>query len=252
MPYFVRFLAPVMAGLLSLGATASTLVIDGFAAPTSPVIGVASGAPGSPGSALQMFDSSASVLGGERVVYFDITANSGSGGASIAVGGGLVHVQQEAGVAAEAVYNYGAFTGSYGVPDATGPFLGLDLSSYAALAFDFKSASDSLNLVFTLYTHAPLDPSNPVVYATQGINVAPPPPGTPMTAWVVFDKRPEFNWAQVDGIAVLVNRANPVPGTSYRLEGLSFVSSVPEPHAAWLLLAGGLLVAGRLRLQRKG
>ena len=252
MQKFARLLVLATAGWLSLGAAASTLVIDGFAAPTPPVIGMVSGARGSPGSVFQRFDNSASVLGGERVVYFDITANSGSGGASIAVGGGQVHVQQDAGVAAEAVYNYGAFTADYNEPDALAPLLGLDLSSYAALAFDFKTASDSLNLVFTLFTRAPLDPLNPIYYATQGINVAPPPPGTPMTAWVVFDKRPEFNWAQVDGIAVLVNRANPVPGTSYRLEGLSFVSSVPEPHAVWLLLAGSLLVAGRLRLQRKG
>ncbi len=235
----------VVAGLAAWSASATTLLVDDFSSPVAPVVGTVSGAPASPGAIWQHFDTGSSILGGERVSYLDVTASSTGGSASLAVGDGLAHVQQDPGVAVEALFFYGAYTSSFGDLGATAPRWGLDLSSFAALAFDFKSASDPLNLVITLYTTAPLDPLNPIYYATQGINVAAPPPGTPLTAWLAFDHRPEFNWQQVDGMAVLVNRANPVTGASYRLEALSLVSSVPEPGAVLLWCLGLAGLAGR-------
>ena len=60
-----------------------------------------------------------------------------------------------------------------------------------------------------------------------------------------------FNFAQVDGIALIIDRANNSTNVAFNLDSFSLVSTVPEPGTTTLLLAG-IAVAGSLTRRRWG
>jgi hypothetical protein len=83
---------------------------------------------------------------------------------------------------------------------------------------------------------------------TVGVNVAPAIPGGAVTVTLPFAATPDFNFADVDGISLVLNRAiGPLTGNGYTLDSFSLVTAVPEPGSAVLMLGGALLLATRLR-----
>ena len=57
----------------------------------------------------------------------------------------------------------------------------------------------------------------------------------------------DFDVGRVDGIAVVINRADGGTGMAWTLDSFSLVSAVPEPTPAALLLLAGVAVLGWLR-----
>ena len=80
--------------------------------------------------------------------------------------------------------------------------------------------------------------------------MAPGVSGGPLSVTLAVGDDASFNWQQVDGVVVLINRSGPTPGTSYTLDTLSFVTAVPEP-GAWALMAAGVAVLGLLLRRRR-
>jgi len=246
---------PKTAALLALlcatwVAHAATLVLDTFDAPAPARSGVAYGAPGSASALVDLVDFTATVPGGVRESVLNVYGNPLDSISALSVGDGRLSVAQGTGAIAETIVSYGAFTRPTGDPMVGGPLLGLDLSVYGGLQFDFSGAEDVLNVNVTYYTSAPLDPLHPLYYSGAGVNVAPASSGAPLSFTLAFANDPTFNWTQVDGVVVLINRAGPTPSTSYTLGTLTFVTAVPEPDA-WALMAAGMAVLGLLARRRR-
>jgi len=223
-------------------AQASSLLVDGFDAPTAPVTSVFTSVNE------ELFNQfSPTVLGDVRGVYHHTYTNPQGSVAALAVGNGAISSSSGVGTQTEVLLLYGAFTRPTLEPDVGGPLLGLDSTPYDTFRLDFSGYSSVLNLNVVLYTANPLDPGAPLYYSTVGVNVAPAAPGGPMVVDLPFDTlNPGFNFAQVDGIAVVINRANGATNVSWTLDSFSLVSAVPEPTPAALLLAG-IGVLGWLR-----
>ena len=234
----LRRLALAMA-LFGAAATGhASLLLDDFNAPTAPQTGIAFGDASAPSSDVLLRDFTPSVPGGVRETTLNVYGNPSNSVSAVLVGGGALSVAQGAGAIAEAIVSYGAFTGPTGNPLVSGPLLGLDLSPYTGLTFDFSGSQYVLNVNVTYYTSAPLDPGAPLYYSTSGVNIAPATPGAPLSFELAFAANPAFNWQQVDGVVVLINRSGPTPASAYTLDTLTFTTAVPEPQALALLLAG--------------
>ena len=228
------------------GATAhaASLLLDDFSAPAAAQTGVAFGDPSAASSDVVLTDFTPTVLGGVRQSTLNVYGNPLSSISAISVGGGNLSVAQGTGVTAEAIVAYGAFTRPTGDPMVGGPLLGLDLSSYTGLTFDFSGSQYGINVNVTYYTSAPLDPTTPLYYSGAGVNIGPATPGGPLTFDLGVGINPAFNWQQVDGIVFTINRAGGEAGASYTLDTLTFTTAVPEPHSLALLLAGlGVVVS---------
>jgi hypothetical protein len=223
-------------------AQASTLLVDGFDAPSAPVTSVFTSVNE------ELFNQfSPSVLGGVRGVYHHTYTNPLGSVSALAVGNGVISSSSGVGTQTEVLLMYGAFTRPTLDPVVGGPLLGLDSTPYDTFRLNFSGYSSVLNLNVVLYTANPLDPSAPLYYSTVGINAVPAVPGGPMVVDLGFNpSNPDFNFAQVDGIAVVINRANGATNVSWTLDSFSLVSAVPEPTPAALLLAG-IAVLGWLR-----
>jgi hypothetical protein len=230
---------------------ASSLLLDDFSAPAAPQTGVAFGDPSAPSSDVLLRDFTASVPGGVRETLLNVYGNPLSSISAVLVGGGVLSVAQGAGATAETIVSYGAFTRPTGDPQVGGPLLGLDLSAYTGLSFDFTGSEFVLNVNVTYYTSAPLDPGAPLYYSNTGINIAPATQGGPLSFELAFDNNPAFNWQQVDGVVVLINRSGPTPASAYTLDTLTFTTAVPEPQTLALMLAGlgVVVVLARRRIQ---
>lgn len=161
------------------------------------------------------------VLGGVRDTTLHVYGNPLNSAAVVTLGRGRLSVAQGTNAVAETIIAYGAFTRVGGDPNVGGPLLGLDLSTQKALRFDFSGAEDGLNVNVVYYTSAPTSPSW-IYYTSSGINIAPPTSGGPLSFTLPVSDDPSFNWRQVDGIVVLINRAGPTPHTSYTLDRLTF------------------------------
>lgn len=236
------FALALMAGsLLTSGiARASTLLIDNFSAPTAPVTSVFTGVDE---ATFNQF--TATVPGGVRGVYHHSYTNPLNSVAALAVGNGQLSSSSGVGVQTEVLVFYGAFTRPTLQPEVGGPLLGLDATPYGAFRFDFSGLSGVMNINVVLYTASPLDPVSPLYYSTTGVNVAPASPGASLSFDLPFALSDPFNFARVDGIALVINRANGATGLAWNLDSFSLVSAVPEPAPAVLLLAG-LAVLGWL------
>lgn len=225
-------------------ARAQSLLIDGFDAPTAPSVSVLTGV-----SEAGFNDFTSTVAGGVRGVYHHTYFNPLSSVAALAVGDGLLSSSTGIGARSEVGVNYGAFTRPTQDPNVGGPLLGLDFTPYGAFRLDFSGASSYLNINIVLYTANPTDPGTPLYYSTVGNNFFPAVPGGAMTAVLPFNLGDAFNFAQVDGIALIIDRANNSTNVSFNLDSFSLVSSVPEPSPAALLAAGVGLMAWLLRRQ---
>lgn len=159
---------------------------------------------------------------GARDVALHVYTNPLDSMSALVVGEGRVSVAQGTGAMAETIIAYGAFTRVAGDPTVGGPLLQLDLSTFKNLSFRFTGAEHGMNVNVVYYTSQPLDPANPLYYSGGGINVGPSAPGDPLTFTLPMNHDAAFNWKKVDGVVVLINRAGPIPHTSYTLNRLTF------------------------------
>ncbi len=203
---------------LSLATLAhAELVLDTFDQPSPAATLVWHAGVGT--STLQQVGLSSPVPGGARDITFNVYTNPLNSVSALAAGEGRLSVAQGTGAMAETLIAYGAFTYQHG---AGGPRLGLDLSKFANLRFAFSGAEEGMNVNVTYYTSAPLNPADPLYYSSAGVNTAAPAPDGSLTFTLPVGHNPHFNWRQVDGVIVLINRAGPIPHTSYTLTRLSF------------------------------
>ena len=221
-------------------AHAASLVVDDYAAPSAPSVSVLSGV----GEAT-FNDFSPTVLGGVRGVYHHVFNDPLNSVSVVAVGNGLLSSSDGVGATSEVLVSYGAFTRPTGDPSVPGPLLGLDLSPYAAFAIDFTGVAIAMNINVTLYTSHPIDAAGADYYSTTGINVTPASPGGPLLVSLPFVADPDFNYAQVDGIVLVLNRAigTETTNNAFNLDRFALVSSVPEAPAPWTMFAGLLSLA---------
>lgn len=212
--------------LLLLFATyvnaAIPLVLDSFDQPLAIKSKVAFGTLASPTHQFYFNDLISSVPGGIRGSTYNVYNDPLNSISVYSIGKGRMSVAQGTGAMAESLISYGAFTRPQ--PNVGGPLLGLDLSVYDGLKFDFTGTEDAMNINVVYYTSAPLNPAAPLYYASSGVNIAPSVSGGLLSFVLDFNKAPEFNWTHVDGIIVIINRSGPIPHTSYTLDKLTFVS----------------------------
>jgi hypothetical protein len=227
---------------------APDLVWDTFDEPNSGDLQVVSGL----GSA-SFLHTALAVPGGIRQSTFSQYVNPNGGDALFAVGGGALTVLQgDAAALGEVVVAYGAFTRPDPAdPNVGGPLLGLDLSAYNSVRLDFASQQSFVNAIAVFYTSAPLDPLNPLYYtAAFSAGVSPAVPGGPNTLFLLpFGDRANFNWAQVDGMVLVMDRATNVTGNTYALDTITITTAVPEP-GTWALMLAGMAVVGALQRRR--
>lgn len=228
--------------LMSGAARASSLLIDDFAAPTTAVTSVFTGVDE---TTFNQF--TGSVPGGVRGVYHHAYTNPLNSVAALAVGNGQLSSASGVGVQTEVLVFYGAFTRPTLQPEVGGPRLGLDATAYDTFRLDFSGLSGVMNINVVLYTANPLNPASPLYYSGAGVNVAPAAPGAALVVDLPFSLGDPFNFAQVDGIALVINRANGATGLAWNLDSFSLVSTVPEPGPAALLLAGLAVLVGVAR-----
>ena len=206
----------------SFALPAAAQVLDNFDAPTPGWLRTATGAPGSAASLVRVCEAGLPVPGGARDVTHNVYNNPLGSVSAVAVGEGRLSVAQGTGLMAETIVSYGAFT-RVGCDDTVGgPRLRLNLSAVRSLRLTFSGAEDNMNVNVVYYTSAPLDPRAPLYYATVSRNVAPGAPGAPLEFKLPVGENTAFNWKQVDGVVVLINRSGPIPHTSYTLDQLSF------------------------------
>lgn len=246
-PAFVAAALAAAVALCSGRVHAQTLLIDGFGAPTPTSTSVLTGE-----SDASFNHFTPTVPGGVRGVYHHTYTNPLASVAALSVGNGQLSSSTGIGARTEVVVSYGAFTRPTPDPAVGGPLLGLDTTPFNAFRLDFSGASSYLNFNIVLYTVNPLDPVAPLYYSTVGDNFFPAVPGGPMSAVLPFNLGDGFNFAQVDGIALIIDRANNSTNVSFNLDSFSLVSTVPEPSRAALLAAGVGLMGWLLRRQRPG
>lgn len=232
--------------LTAMPASAASLVVDDFDAPmplrTSVLTALGEDT---------LIDFDTSVLGGVRGVYHHNYVNPLGSLSALSVGGGQLGSTVGVQARSEVLVSYGAFTRPTGAPDIGGPLLGLDASAFDTFRWTFSGVSNTMNLIAVLYTANPLDPASPLYYTTAGVNAAPTVLGGPMVVDLPMRLADPFNFAQVDGIVLVINRANSATNVAFNLDRFELVTVVPEPGTATMLLTGlaamALLVYRRRR-----
>ena len=179
------------------------------------------------------------------------TATLGVGGVSVGAAPG------EIGELALGYGNYALGGGSNGQP------LALDLSHYDDFQVTFSGLSGPINLLVGFYTSVP--GSSGDYYWNGEVNFVPTPAGGPATVDILFKGRDQYqsgsppvfsdpagyNFASVDGVVFIVDRAAQSDGNSYRITNLSFTTApVPEPSQWAMFLAAGA-VFGLLMHKRR-
>ncbi|MFN9103633.1 MAG: PEP-CTERM sorting domain-containing protein, partial [Betaproteobacteria bacterium] len=193
-------------------------------------------------------DVAGDVLGGVRTVHHNVFLNPLPSVSVAVAGNGVLSVSDGVGATSEVLALYGAFANGVTPGATSGPHLNLDVRPYDSFELVFRGVQLAMNINVTLYTANPLDPDNPLYYSTMGVNAAPATPGGAITVILPFAATPGFNFGDVDGISLVLNRAiGPLTGNGYTLDSFSLVTAVPEPGSAVLMLGGALLLASRLR-----
>lgn len=227
-------------------ASASSLLLDDFAAPTPAVSLMAP----SQNFVTSQPGTFAGVGGQNRAAYYyPYFPNPAAGAGSTAtIGQGGVTVVAAPGTIGEVGLGYGAYGAPASNLQSNGPFLNLDLSGYNDLHVSFASLAKPINLVIHFYTSNPVAAPGAIYYLNGEITLNPAADGGAVSGDILFkgadaDLAPGlFNFAQVDGLAFIIDRAGSTDGNSYQLASLSFTQAVPEPASAALLLAGALVV----------
>lgn len=205
-----------LASLLIPFSQAVQITLDDFGGPSPPSAALTTISPDQPTvHDIDLQDTNVGDLGTPRRVRLGVKHNPLGSVSAVSVGDGVLTVAQGVKAMCETVINYGA---SAGGPSAR---LGLDLSQHNGIRFRFTGAEDTMNLNVVYYTSNPVDPDSPRYYAGSGINIAPSNAGDEVEVDLEFPA-PEtpFNWQSVDGVTVLINRANSVTQTSYTLDSL--------------------------------
>jgi hypothetical protein len=202
-------------------ANPAPLLLDSFDAPNASSHRVVKGKPDNATSKVVLYESNLPVRTGARDTGLNMYENPLNSLAAISVGNGNLNIAQGAKVRAETTIAYGAFTRIGGNPTVGGPFLKLNLKDYKNLQLDFTGAEDGLNINVIYYTAAPVTPN--VYYSTKSINIAPPSPSAPLTVKLPMNNDSKFNWQQVDGIMVIINRSGGEHSTSYTLDALKLI-----------------------------
>lgn len=252
-PLALVALLPALLGAAP-AASASTLMLDDFAAP-APVVSLM--AP-SQNFVTSQPGTYAGVAGQNRAAYYyPYFPNPAAGAGNAAtIGNGALTVAAAPGTIGEVGLGYGAYGAPAGNLQSNGPFLHLDLSGYDALHVSFASLAKPINLIISFYTSAPLAAAGATYYLNGEITLNPAAGGGPVSGNILFKGADAnmppglFNFSQVDGLAFIVDRAAGPDGNSYQLTSLSFTQAVPEPASAALLLAGILAVWLRSRRMR--
>lgn len=238
-------LALACAALASTAAHAVSLLVDDFSSPNPASVHVLASV-----GEQSFVDLDASVLGGVRGVYHHVYTNPLGSVAALAVGNGSVSSSTGVQARTEVLLSYGAFSRPSGDPSIGGPLLGVDGSPYNAFSMDFSGVSTTLNLNVVMYTSSPLDPMAPLYYTTVGANVAPAFAGAPLHVELPFALSAPFNFGQIDGIVLIINRANNATNVAFNLDSFSLVSTVPEPGPALTWVAGLAMLAWVQRRRR--
>ena len=224
-------------------AHAQSMLVDGFTSPTTPVPSVFLGT-----GERSITDVAGDVLGGVRTVHHNVFLNPLPSVSVAVAGNGVLSVSDGVGATSEVLALYGAFANGVTPGATSGPHLNLDVRPYDSFELVFRGVQLAMNINVTLYTANPLDPDNPLYYSTMGVNAAPATPGGAITVILPFAATPGFNFGDVDGISLVLNRPiGPLTGNGYTLDSFSLVTAVPEPGSAVLMLGGALLLASRLR-----
>jgi hypothetical protein len=200
----------------ALQAQAAPIALDDFDAPTTPRVAAKLGTED------VFFRDFTSVPGGVRELTYNLYINPLNAVAAVSLGGGQMTMAAGTGALGETVISYGAFTRPDG-PDIGGPLLGIDLGSSRSIELAFAGVESPLNLVVVLYTSNPLPGTEPLYYSQAAANSAPDVPGGPMTVKLAFDATNNFNYNQVDGVTVLIDRSGSARQNSYALTSLRFV-----------------------------
>lgn len=225
----------VCTGLSGL-AHAATQRLDDFGGPTAPGASVLTATGES-----RLVQTDPSVLGGVREVYHHVYLNPLGSVSAVTAGGGTLSSSDGVGVTSEVLVLYGAFSHPEGVDGPPGPALGLDLTPYDAFHLDFSGIAQVMNINIVMYSSTPLDldSASPTYYSAAGVNVAPDVPGGPLVLDLPFAADSGFNYASVDGFALVLNRAvGHVTQNAFTLDHFAVVSTVPENPSAALVLAG--------------
>jgi hypothetical protein len=254
------FLAAAFSAALSsalVPAWSQTLLVDDFA---SPVPAVDPSAP-SQNFAVSTPGTYLGVSGQVRAAYYWLYLDPLASGATARIGNGAVTVQAGAGAYGELALGYGAYGLDLTQPVPSGTNLNLDLSAFNDLRLTFSAMTQVTNVIVSFYTSNPLAGSGPLYYWDGEININPAADGGPVTADLLYKganiydsggggplPSPDlFNFAQIDGMVVIIGRAQSADGDSYTLTNLT-LAAVPEPAAPALLLAGlGAMAALRRR-----
>jgi hypothetical protein len=204
--------------------TAPWTLDDFGSAPGAAWAQTAAGAPDTPEAVVYKCESGlAQPPGGVRDTYHGIYKNPIDSVSAVGVGNGRLTVAQGTGTIAETLISYGAFTRTGCDPWSGGPGMRLDLSAFRALKLVFAGAEHAMNINVVYYTSAPLAVPGGQYYTGVGLNVAPSAPGEALDVLLPAAQDPTFNWRQVDGIVVIINRSGPIPHTSYTLDRIEFV-----------------------------
>jgi hypothetical protein len=229
---FIRYplaLAALLPALLgaTTAASASTLLLDDFAAPT-PVVNLMAPSQNFVTSQPGIY---AGVAGQNRAAYYyPYFPNPAAGAGNTAtLGNGALTVAAAPGTIGEVGLGYGAYGAPASNLQSNGPFLHLDL-------------------IISVYTSKPLAAPGATYYLDGEVTLNPAAGGGPVSGNILFKGADAnmppglFNFAQVDGLAFIVDRAAVPDGNGYQLTNLSFTQAVPEPASAALLGAGVLFV----------
>lgn len=226
-------------------ASASSLLLDDFAAPapavslTAPSQNFVTSQPGT----------YAGVSGQNRAAYYYpyFPSTAAAAGNTATIGDGAVTVAAAPGTIGEIGLGYGAYGAPANNLQSNGPFLNVDLSNYNDLRVNFSSLAKPINLIVSFYTSNPLPAPGGTYYLDGEITLNPAAGGGPVSGDILFKGADAnmppgvFNFAQVDGVAFIVDRAQSDGGNSYQLTSLSFAQAVPEPPSVALLAVGAMV-----------
>lgn len=211
------FLASLLGGLASF-SQAAEITLDDFDSPSPANTALTTISPNQEKVVdIDLWDTNVGDLETTRRVRFGVKKNPLGSISALSVGDGVLTVAQGVKAEFETLIFYGR-----NVSEGSAS-LGLDLSQHKGIRFRFTGAEDVMNLNVVLYTRYPADPDSSRYYASSGINIAPSNSGDEVHADLEFRMPPTpFNWQSVDGVTVLINRANAQAQTSYTLDSLVF------------------------------